>query len=183
MENWDLYGILGVSPSASTQDIRSAFRRLAAALHPDLHPGSEDLFKEVSRAYAVLADPGMRERYDRSLRGAWSEVDAPISPAYPGGQGRTPTKEWWATRNVWESQGCPDCGGSGRVEAVDGTCIVCNGWGAVALRGRTVEWRTCGICHGLGHMDMGWCARCWGMGTARTMSIETYRTPPRLWYR
>jgi DnaJ-class molecular chaperone len=63
----DPYEILGVARTASADDIRSAYRRLAKKLHPDLNPGdkaSEDKFKEVSAANELLSDPVKRKKFD-----------------------------------------------------------------------------------------------------------------------
>lgn len=63
----DLYATLGVSKTASSDEIKRAFRKLAAKLHPDKNPGdktAEARFKEVSHAYDVLGDPKKRALYD-----------------------------------------------------------------------------------------------------------------------
>lgn len=69
----DPYSILGVSKSASSDDIRRAYRKLAKALHPDANPGdakAEERFKQVSQAFNLLSDKHKRAQFDRG------EIDA-----------------------------------------------------------------------------------------------------------
>src|SRR5258708_1014868 len=64
----DYYEVLGVVRTATEQDLKSAYRRLAHQYHPDKNQGdagSEEKFKEAAEAYAVLSDPEQRQRYDR----------------------------------------------------------------------------------------------------------------------
>src|SRR5437879_3932228 len=64
----DYYEILGVSRTATEQELKSAYRRLAHQYHPDknqANPNAEDKFKEAAEAYGVLSDPEQRSRYDR----------------------------------------------------------------------------------------------------------------------
>jgi molecular chaperone DnaJ len=64
----DFYDVLGVSRTATEQEIKSSYRKLALQYHPDRNPdnpGAEERFKECSEAYAVLADAEKRARYDR----------------------------------------------------------------------------------------------------------------------
>lgn len=62
------YDILGVAPSATADEIKKSFRRLAIKYHPDKNPGdleSENKFKEITAAYSVLSDPFKKNDYDR----------------------------------------------------------------------------------------------------------------------
>ena len=68
MSKRDYYEVLGVSRSATEQEIKSAYRRLAVRYHPDKNPGdaaAEEKFKEAAEAYSVLSDSEQRPRYDR----------------------------------------------------------------------------------------------------------------------
>ena len=63
----DYYEVLGVDKSASADDIKKAYRKLAMKYHPDRNPGdktAEEKFKEVGEAYEVLSDADKRSRYD-----------------------------------------------------------------------------------------------------------------------
>jgi molecular chaperone DnaJ len=64
----DLYEILGVQKSASQDEIKKAYRKLARQYHPDRNQGdkeAEERFKEIQGAYDVLRDPDKRKQYDQ----------------------------------------------------------------------------------------------------------------------
>ena len=68
MSKRDYYEVLGVSRTATDQEIKSAYRRLAMRHHPDKNPNdatAEEKFKEAAEAYAVLSEAEQRRRYDR----------------------------------------------------------------------------------------------------------------------
>ena len=68
MSSPDLYAILEVDSSASAEELKKSYRRLARQYHPDTNPGNaeaEARFKEISQAYEILSDPDRRAHYDR----------------------------------------------------------------------------------------------------------------------
>lgn len=69
MAEMDYYLQLGVPRNATTDEIRAAYRRLARKYHPDKNPdypaGSNEVFKQIAKAYEVLSSPDKRDKYDR----------------------------------------------------------------------------------------------------------------------
>jgi molecular chaperone DnaJ len=80
----DYYRVLGVPETASTKDIRSAYRKLSRQYHPDANtgdPSAEERFKEISAAYDVVGDAERRKEYDEVRR------LGPAASGFPGGGG------------------------------------------------------------------------------------------------
>ena len=102
-QNKDFYAVLGVSASASQDEIKKQYRKLAARYHPDKNPNdakAADRFKEISEAYQVLGDADRRKQYDQMRQlgafggfgggarpGARPGAGAPGSGGFPGGGG------------------------------------------------------------------------------------------------
>ena len=100
--NKDYYAVLGVSSSASADDIKKAFRKLAKKYHPDANasdPKAADRFKDISEAHNVLGDPEKRKQYDDMRRlgafgagfGGGGRTQRPGAGSRTGGAGSGPT--------------------------------------------------------------------------------------------
>lgn len=95
MEYKDYYKTLGVSKTASAEEVRASFKKLAMKYHPDRNPGdkvAEDKFKEMNEAYQVLSDPDKRKRYDQMGSAYFN---------YQQGGGQPGGFDW----SQWSSQG------------------------------------------------------------------------------
>lgn len=117
MANKDYYSILGVDKSASEDEIKSAYRRLAKKYHPDLNktPEAAEKFKDINEAYEVLGDPKKRSNYDQfgsaegnpfsgggsggfgdffgGNGGGFSDIFSDIFSAFGGGRGDSQIRE------------------------------------------------------------------------------------------
>jgi molecular chaperone DnaJ len=96
MPDQSLYDVLGVARTASADEIRKAYRKLARKHHPDVNPGNkqaEEQFKKISAAYEVLSDEKKRKSYDEfgedSLRGGFDPDKARAYQQWAGSRART----------------------------------------------------------------------------------------------
>src|SRR5690348_4573931 len=107
----DPYEVLGVPRTASADDIRQAYRKLARKHHPDLNPGdkaAEAKFKEINEANEVLSDAEKRKRYDQ-LGANWRE-GAEFTP--PPGWGRV-NVDYSDLRDIFGGAGAGSAAGGG----------------------------------------------------------------------
>jgi len=101
----DLYQVLGVSKTASQNEIKSAYRKLAVKYHPDKNPGdkaAEEKFKQITAAYDVLSDETKRRQYDSY--GSYATSDAYGSH----GTGTYGSYNWgngWGQQGNWQRGG------------------------------------------------------------------------------
>src|SRR2546422_2141513 len=117
----DYYAALGVKKSASADDIRKAFRKLARKYHPDVNPGdksAEEKFKTISEANEILSDPKKRKIYDQL--GFYSDnIDPAAAEAYARGGGQP---------GAGGFDGFPGAQGTGSAGAGGGGLCFCGGW-------------------------------------------------------
>lgn len=171
----DYYQTLGVTRDASKEEIKRAYRRLARKYHPDVNkePGAEETFKEINRAYEVLSEPEIRQRYDQfgeagvsggaqgfdmGDMGGFADIFETIFGGFGGGMGGGATS---ARRRSGPARG-DDLRLDLKLtfqEAVFGgekeiriphleSCTTCNGSGAKP----GTKAKTCGTCNGAGQV-------------------------------
>ncbi len=175
MEKRDYYDVLGVSRTASDQEIKSAYRRLAMRYHPDKNPNdssAEEKFKEAAEAYSILADADQRRRYDRFGHAGVSSGAAASwgAPGFGGfedilgdlfgfgdvfGTGRAGSRRSTAQRGsdlrydleITLEEAANGMTAQLRIPRLE-TCNVCKGSGAAA----GTEPETCNTCSGAGQV-------------------------------
>lgn len=94
----DYYAILGVSPDASAEEIRQAYRQCVRELHPDLNPDRAEWatrqLQRVNAAYDVLREPALRQQYDRA-RGEYATAVPKRSSTVAYRSAAAPDRPWW----------------------------------------------------------------------------------------
>ena len=176
----DPFALLGLRPTASLEDVKRAYRRLAMRWHPDRNPSAaaESEFKRIKMAYELILDP---QRFAQ-WRETGSSADSTANDAADGDdqtQTMTLTLEEAAhgcikSIDLVRSARCTPCHGSGRVQRTHSApCAQCNGIGR--LRGDSRGAQVCPGCDGRGYLRETDCSECAGSGwrkKQRTLSVK-----------
>ena len=193
----DHYHVLGVDRSASQDEIKRAYRKLAREMHPDVNPDPkvQDRFKEITAAYEILSDPQKRSSYDRGGDtvggfGGFSDImDAFFGTSTRGPRPRMRQGQDALIRvtidlkeacfgvkrslSVETAVICEKCGGDGCAEgSAPSTCEICRGRGEVqqvtrSFIGQVMTTRPCSNCQGYGSVISNPCRECSGDGRVR----------------
>lgn len=186
MADQDYYELLGVSKTASADDIKKAYRRLAMKYHPDRNPGdkaAEEKFKEIGEAYAVLSDEQKRAAYDRFGKAGVNPNGGAGGPGDFGGfsQGFGGADFQSAFGDIFSDLfGGGRGGGARRDQGVPGNDMRFELEITLeeAARGtekdiRVPSWEECSTCHGTGARPgtkPTTCPTCHGSGTVRVQA-------------
>lgn len=202
----DYYGILGVEKTASADEIKKAYRKLANTHHPD-KGGDENKFKEISEAYDVLSDTNKKAQYDMGGQGNMGGFN--INDIFNGGFGSifgdfngfgsngvrkgqdlrinitVSLKEIieGSTKKVrYKRQAkCEPCDGRGGENVI--SCIHCGGKGIVTIVqptpfGRMQHNTVCNHCTGTGKTIKDKCKTCHGSGAVDKKEVYEFTLPP-----
>lgn len=195
----DYYKALGVSKTATPEEIKKAYRKLALDLHPDRNPDNataEAKFKEINEAYGVLSDPQQRASYDRfgmPKMPSGPSINPTDFPGFDslfhnfgfsgmrGPQGPERGNDVRSQISVKLSEAVLGCKKEISVSFPD-NCSVCSGLGAT-------EFTSCESCHGQGRIEVradansrmyNICRACGGMGKFPQNSCSSCRGSKRV---
>ncbi|TKB53526.1 MAG: J domain-containing protein [Nitrospira sp.] len=189
----DFYQILGLPRSASADDIKKAYRRLARQVHPDLHSGSkksemEKKFKELNAAHEVLSDPDKRKKYDQ-YGADWEQAEAYEQARRQAGArgGGGPETSFGGEgfsdifENLFKGRGRAD---NGRGIAMQGEDLetevqltLAEVFTGVTKRMTLQEPVPCSTCHGSGAFRGRHCPTCQGQGATLHPNTIEVRIP------
>lgn len=194
------YEILGVSETASQDEIKKAYRKKAVEHHPD-KGGDEQVFKKISEAYDTIGDENKRRQYDAQKNNPFGGMGGGFNPfedffsQFGGGRQQrqqVPDKVVNLDVTVLESylgvektvnytrkHACNTCSGSGGDRT---TCSKCGGQGFITVRmgnGMFIQMiqQPCDSCGGQGSMLTRRCVTCNGLGTRNEMESVSFKIP------
>jgi molecular chaperone DnaJ len=184
----DYYEVLGVTRSASDEEIKRAFRGLARRLHPDVaQSAGGEHFQAAVEAYRVLSHPKRRRLYDRLGLRPWRQPEPRPAPGVPPVELEL---EWWEAERgaskpveLQDKAQCAECLGRGIPRGVSpAVCIECRGSGRINRVTETADMRLlevhpCRLCEGRGHDRVEPCRTCAGCGTIVSPTTVRVRTP------
>ena len=158
------YDVLGVSKTATEDEIKTAFRKLARQYHPDLHPGDESAankFKEINEAYETLSDPQKRSEYD-----AMQSAGAGGAGPHATGNGRSGSSIFDDFVNMFNGEG----GNNGGDISLNVTLTFEEAAFGTQKEITVNRFEHCSACRGTGAKDgtkFTKCASCGGTGKVR----------------
>ena len=182
MENY--YDILGVNETASPDEIKKTYRKLAMEHHPD-KGGDEEKFKKISQAYDILGDDTKRQQYDNQRKNPYGDLGSMFNDFFNGGgftQCKTSAPEkvvnveigclesYVGVEKTFEYERkikCEPCNGAGGERI---RCHQCNGAGHTTITMgsgffQQVIRQPCNTCRGVGELFKKVCNGCGGSGT------------------
>lgn len=203
----DYYRILGVERTASTADIKKAYKKLAVKYHPDKNPDKEDVFKEIGEAYQTLSDDGKRKSYDNKMSFSydykrWGEAfgKADTAKNFHKASRRKGASKGHDIRvnftltfeesikgvdktvEVHKRKRCPLCDGTGASKQKQ--CGTCKGKGVVRavkrvsfMNDEAVKLTACNICDGTGLVIDTPCTMCKGQTTVPDVKKVIIKIP------
>jgi molecular chaperone DnaJ len=179
----DLYIVLGLGRTASTTDIKRAYRRLARRFHPDINPGDREAaarFRQIVEAYETLVDPDQRRRYDTGQMSVPRASEQPDSYGFTGFdfsgsavQGERATTfgdlfEDMFVRPADRQQGGPERGADLHARI---SLSFEEAWRGVERTVTVTRQESCRVCAGSGYQRIAEvrCVSCEGSGTVRSV--------------
>lgn len=165
----DYYEVLGISRTATADDIKQAYRRLARKYHPDVNPGdasAEEKFKDIGEAYEVLSDAEKRQRYDQLGQNWKAGTDFTPPPDWEGGHGSGSFSDFFET--LFGARRGPRAGAGFAMRGQDIEAVLELSLEEAHHGGtRTISLQTtamCPTCNGSGGRENQPCATCRGAG-------------------
>ena len=192
MDKRDYYEVLGVAKTATPEELKKAYRKLAIKYHPDKNPGdkeAEEKFKEAAEAYDVLSDPEKRQKYDQFGHNMGPQGFP--GGGFGGGHGFTMEDIFSQFGDIFGGHGGFDMGGFGsaaggrprkRQRRGDVTCPTCHGSGTVMRTQQTIfglsqSAAVCPECNGDGKIIKENCTYCNGTGVQHKEQVVSFNIP------